>query len=153
MEQKKRIQEERTEALVRIMGHDIVSNKNIYTGLTKIKGIGWSVSNAVCINLKIDRKKKISDLNKEEIKKIEEFIKKLEVPDFLKNRRSDLESGNNKHLFSVELDMRKEFDIKRLKKIKSYRGSRHTAGLPSRGQRTRSHFRKVGIAVGVKRKK
>ena len=54
----------------------------------------------------------------------------------------------NKHL-----DIKKEFDIKRLREIKSYRGIRHSAKLPSRGQRTRSHFRKKGIAMGVKRKK
>jgi len=41
-----------------------------------------------------------------------------------------------------------EFDIKRLKKIKSYRGLRHVLGQPVRGQRTRGHFRK-NKAVGV----
>jgi len=50
------------------------------------------------------------------------------------------------------LKLRKEFDIKRLKKVKSYRGMRHAFGLPVRGQRTRSHFRK-GRSVGVQKKK
>ena len=44
-------------------------------------------------------------------------------------------------------------DIKMLKKIKSYKGIRHSLGLPVRGQRTRSNFRKnKGKVMGVKRK-
>ena len=41
----------------------------------------------------------------------------------------------------VSLKLRKEFDLKRLKKIKSYKGIRHSLGLPVRGQRTRSNAR------------
>jgi small subunit ribosomal protein S13 len=52
-----------------------------------------------------------------------------------------------------ELDLQKEFDIRRIKKIKSYKGVRHLLGQPVRGQRTRSHFRKKGPSVGVKRVK
>ena len=48
--------------------------------------------------------------------------------------------------------MKREFDIKRMKKIKSYKGARHSAGQPVRGQRTRSHFRSRGKAVGVTKK-
>ena len=40
----------------------------------------------------------------------------------------------------------------RLKEIKSYRGLRHSLKLPVRGQRTRSHFRTKGNAMGVKKK-
>jgi len=71
---------------------------------------------------------------------------------FLKNRRSDFKTGEESHIIGSELDMKKDFDIRRLKKIRAYRGIRHAAGLPVRGQRTRSHFRKKGQAVGVKRK-
>ena len=66
------------------------------------------------------------------------------------NRRKDIESGETKHLIGSELELQKEFDIKRLKKIRSYRGLRHALGQPVRGQRTRSHFRaKKRKAVGV----
>ena len=52
------------------------------------------------------------------------------------------------------LELQKEFDIKRLKKIKSYRGIRHTLGLPSRGQRTKGNFRPHKMkGVGIKKKK
>ena len=89
------------------------------------------------------------------------FIIKFEIenpriPDFMKNRRRDMDTGETKHLSTNNLDLRKEFDIKRLKKIRSYRGLRHAKGLPVRGQRTKSHFRtrgKKNKAVGVKIKK
>ena len=65
------------------------------------------------------------------------------------NRRKDIDTGKNIHIIGSDLSLQKEFDIKRLKKMKCYRGVRHSTGQPVRGQRTRSHFRKnksVGVA-------
>ena len=138
--------------LVRILSTDIPGGKQILAGLTRIKGVGWTLSNAVCNTLGIDKTKKIKDLSKEDINKISTFIKKPKLPSFLLNRRKDLETGEDRHLVSSDLDLRKEFDIKRLKKIKSYKGFRHATGRPVRGQRTRSHFRK-NKTVGVTKKK
>ncbi|NCN98924.1 30S ribosomal protein S13 [Candidatus Pacearchaeota archaeon CG10_big_fil_rev_8_21_14_0_10_35_219] len=152
-EEKKGRPEERDEVLVRILGKDIPAEKNVLTGLTRIKGCSWSMANATCINLGINKRKKISELEKSEIEKIEKFLKNPDVKNFLKNRRRDFDSGEDKHLMTNDLDLRKDFDIKRLKKIKSYRGLRHSLKLPVRGQRTRSNFRKSGIAVGVKKPK
>ncbi len=146
------MQEERMEALVRIFGQDIPVSKNLYVGLTKIKGISWSVANAICIQLGLDKHKKIGDLDKPTIAHIEQTLRSLELPLFMRNRRADLDSGENKHLLTSALDVQHEFDIKRLKKMKSYRGIRHGLGQPVRGQRTRSHFRKRGASVGVRRK-
>ncbi len=141
-----------TSKIVRIMQTDIPGEKQVYVGLTKIKGVSWSFANALCYKLEMDKKKKISDLNAEEIKKIEEFIKSPTLPAFLLNRRKDLESGENKHFITTDLDLRKDFDIKRLKKIRSYRGLRHATGQPTRGQRTKSHFRQKGKSMGVIKK-
>ncbi len=147
MEQVKSIQhgkpqeEKREDRLVRIMSNDIEGKMMIYPGLTKIKGVSWSLSNATCKILKIDKKKRIGILTKEEIDKISEFLKNPKVPAHLVNRRKDFDSGEDKHLVGSSLELQKEFDIKRLKKIKSYRGLRHLVGQPARGQRTRSHFR------------
>lgn len=142
------------ESLVRILSTDIPGNKNVYTGLTRIKGVSWSFSNAICTALKIDKNRKISSLNEEEIKKISEFIKNPKLPEFLLNRRKDVESGKSFHLIGADLDLKKEFDIRKLKKIRSYRGLRHALGQPVRGQRTRSHFRAKGKkkTVGVMNK-
>jgi small subunit ribosomal protein S13 len=141
-----------TSKIIRIMQTDIPGDKKVYVGLTRIKGISWSFSNAVCYKLNLDKNRKIESLNEGEIQKIEDFIKSPELPAFLLNRRKDLDSGENKHVITTDLELKKEFDIKRLKKIRSYRGLRHAFGQPTRGQRTKSHFRQKGKSMGVVKK-
>jgi len=140
------------EILVRILTYDLPGSRGIYPGLTLIKGVSWTIAKSICTKLNIPLNKKVGDISPEEIKKIEEFIKQPDIADFLKNRRYDPETGESKHLQGSDLDLRKDFDIKRLRQIKSYKGVRHAAKLPVRGQRTRSNFRAKGKAVGVKRK-
>ncbi len=125
--EKKPVLEER---LIRIMSTDIPGNMKLYPGLTRIKGVSWSFSNAVCKKLKIDSDKQVGSLSESEIGKLNEFIKNPDVPEFLVNRRKDFDDGEDKHLATSDLDLKKEFDIKRLKKIKSYRGLRHSVNLP-----------------------
>lgn len=156
MEQEQKTKPEKKYAsIIRIMQTDIPSNKNVLTGLTYVKGVSWAVSNAIFTVLKIDPKKKIHELNESELEKINEFLKNPKLPSYLMNRRKDFETGEDGHLITNDLDMKKEFDIRRLKKIRSYRGLRHALGQPTRGQRTRSNFRSKGKkkAVGVKGKK
>lgn len=149
----KREEQKYEEKLIRILSKDIEGGLKMYVGLTKIKGISWSLANAICKKLKIDKNKKIGSLSKEEIEKINGFVKSPKVPAYLLNRRADFETGENKHLIGSDLELQKEFDIGRLKKIRSYRGYRHVSGLPVRGQRTRSHFRKnKKKGVGIKKK-
>lgn len=139
--------------IVRILSQDIEGGMNVFSGLTKIKGISWSFANAVCKTLGFDRSKKIGSLTEKEIKKITEFVENPDVLPFILNRRFEFESGEDKHVTGADLDLKKEFDIKRLKKIKSYRGIRHGAGLPVRGQRTKSNFRKERKkGSGIKKK-
>lgn len=152
MTEQKNIQDEAR--LIRIMQKDIEGNMSVYSGLTKIKGVSWSLANAVCKKLGIEKNRKTGSLKEEEIKKIEEFIKNPELPFQLLNRRKDLDTGEDKHLTGTNLELRNDFDIKRLKKIKSYRGIRHMAGLPTRGQRTKSNFRHNRTkGAGIKKKK
>ena len=149
-------EEKYEERIVRILSKDIEGKMTLYSGLAKIKGVSWSFSNAICKVLKLDKKRKIGSLSDAEIKKITEFIKNPKIPEYLLNRRKDFDTGEDKHLTSSDLELTKEFDIKRLKKIKSYRGIRHAAGLPLRGQRTRSNFRrdrKKGTGIKKKGKK
>jgi len=141
--------------IVRILQTDVPGSKNVYTGLTRIKGVSWAVSNAVCIKCNIDKKRKVETLSKEDIQKIEETIKKHDFPAFLLNRRNDFSTGISTHAVGSTIDLNEELDIKRLKKIRSFRGLRHAMGQPTRGQRTRSHFRtnrKKGVGVKVKQK-
>lgn len=142
------------EKIVRILSKDIEGGMKIYVGLTKIKGVSWGLSNATCIKLGIDKNRKIGSLSETEIKKISGFLKNPEVPIYILNRRNDFESGEDKHLTGSDLELQKEFDIKRLRKIKSYRGLRHALKLPLRGQRTKGHFRTHRAkSTGVKKKK
>ena len=139
------------ERLVRIMSKDIEGGMKLYPGLTKIKGISWAISGATCHALKMDKDRKIGSLTEAEVKAIQDFLKTPKIPRFIMNRRFNPETGEDSHLVGNELELHKEFDIKRMKKIKSYKGLRHAAGLPVRGQRTRSHFRKNRKkSVGIK---
>jgi small subunit ribosomal protein S13 len=140
------------EVLIRIMSTDIPGDKKVLAGLTKIKGISWAFSNAICKVLKIDKDKKVRELSKDEIAKISEFAKNPKLPKYLLNRRKDLETGEDRHLVGSDLQLRKEFDIKRLKKMRCFRGIRHSTGQPVRGQRTKAHFRE-NKALGVAKKK
>lgn len=154
METENKMQEEKhEERIVRILAKDIEGGMKIYAGLTKVKGISWGMANAICKILKLDKNRKIGSLTPEEIEKLIQFMKNPDVPEYIKNRQQDFDTGENKHLIGSDLELKKEFDIKRLKKIKCYRGLRHSVGLPSRGQRTRSNFRKNRAkGVGIKKK-
>jgi small subunit ribosomal protein S13 len=148
------ISKEDTARIIRILQTDVPGNKSTYAGLTRIKGVSWAISNALCIKLKLDRNKKIEALSKDEIAKIEEGLKTADFPKYLLNRRNDLATGTDSHLLGNALELAKELDIKRLKKIRSWRGWRHALGQPTRGQSTKAHFRsnrKKG--VGLKPKK
>ncbi len=146
-------EKEYRERVIRILSRDIEGKMSLYAGLTKIKGISWTLANAICKTLGIDKKRKIGSLSNEEIKKITEFVKNPKIPGYILNRRKDFKTGEDIQLVGSDLELQKEFDIKRLKKIKSYRGYRHSAGLPVRGQRTRSNFRKNRRKrAGIKKK-
>jgi len=142
--------------LIRIMGKDIPGDKKLILGLTKLKGISWAFANATCKRLNMSPDKRIEELKEEDIKRITDFVKNPNLPLFLLNRRKDYNSGEDKHLSGTDLDLQKEFDIKRLKKIKAYKGMRHMLGQPVRGQSTKAHFRtnrKSKGAVGVQKAK
>lgn len=138
--------------LVRINNTDIHGKNGVYIGLTRIHGVSYSFSNAVCNLLSIDKNKKIGDLSEEEVKRIEETIKNpKQLPHFLYNRRKDFDTGENIHLSTSNLKLKVDFDIKKMKRLKTYKGVRHGLGQPVRGQRTKSHFR-TGSSVGVMKK-
>jgi len=148
-EKKHQAKEHDDVTLVRVLGKDIRGDKKLFAALTNIKGISWSFSNAICKILDLDKRQRLQDVSKEDMAKIEEFIKDPQIPGFLKNRQKDFEEGDDKHVSGADLRLRTEFDVKRLRKIKSYRGARHADGLPTRGQRTKANFRKNRKKSGV----
>lgn len=140
--------------LIRIANTDIKGEKPLYDALRHIKGVGFRFANALCNIIKIDKLKKVGSLTSDEVKKIESIIESpKDIPKWMFNRRKDYETGEDKHLISTDLKLSEEFDIKRLKQIKSYKGMRHAWGLPTRGQRSKGHFRKSGQTIGVKKVK
>ena len=137
----------------RVMNTDLIGEKPIVQALLKIKGVGFSLSNAICRVLNISKTKKAGLLSDVDAKKIENLLKETkDLPLWMLNRRFDELTGGDMHLTGADLNFAVDNDFKRLKKIKSYRGIRHAQGQPSRGQRTRSHFRH-GRAVGVQKSK
>jgi small subunit ribosomal protein S13 len=141
--------------LVRILNTDLDGKKTISFALAKIKGVGISFAHAACRVAKVNVAKKSGALTAEEIKKLEEVIRepvKAGIPAWMVNRRYDVETGADKHLLAGDLQFTIENDIKMMKKMKSYKGVRHSLGQPVRGQRTRSNFRKnKGKVMGVRR--
>jgi len=141
--------------LVRIVDTNVKGEKKLPFALTKIRGVSYSYANAVCLVCNLNFGTRIGELDANEVGHLEDAIRnpsKYGIPVWLLNRRKDPEIGDDKHIVSVNIKFNNEMDIKRLKKIKCYRGMRHAFGLPVRGQRTRSNFRS-GVALGVKRKK
>ena len=140
--------------LVRVANTDLQGGKPVSHALTGIKGVGPRLALVTCKKLKIDPKIKIGELPEPDVKKINEFLKNPDLPKWFLNRPVDRETGESKHLLVADLDFQNENDVKRLKMIKAYRGIRHMFHLPSRGQRTKSNFRRnKGKVTGVKRKK
>jgi small subunit ribosomal protein S13 len=140
--------------LVRIGGADIAGAKSLYYALRKIKGISYGLSNALCISLNLNKRTPIGEFSDEDLKRVEDALTnpmKYGIPSWMVNRRKDYDDGVDKHIISTDIKFRRDFDIKRLKTIRAYRGMRHALGLPVRGQKTRSHFR-TGGTVGVKKK-
>ena len=108
----------------RIAGVTIPNEKRVEISLTYIFGIGKTKSNQVLALAKINPNTRVKDLTDEQANKLRELIEK-----------------QNK----VEGDLKREIfaNIKRLKEIGSYRGSRHAKGLPVRGQRTKTNSRTI----------
>ena len=141
--------------IVRIATTDIDGNKKVPIGISRIRGIGMRTGAILCSLMGVDPAKKIGYLTHEEVKVLNEAANSLDkkgLPAWLLNRRKDYASGKDIHVTGSELAISLREDLNRLKKIRSYRGIRHERGLPVRGQRTRTSFRR-GASVGVTRKK
>jgi len=143
--------------IVRIANTDLKGEKKLQSALRGIKGVNFMLANFVCVTSNVDGNKQVGVLTDAEVKKIDEIIQdplKNGAPIWMINRRKDPEDGTDKHLLSADLTFTRDNDIKQMRKMKSYRGTRHSSGLPTRGQRTKSNFRrnKGKINLGVKRK-
>jgi len=97
-------------------------NKRLEIALTYVYGIGSTLSKELIEKTGLDGNKRANDLTESEIAEL----------------RKELETN-----YAVEGDLRRKVnnDVQRLKEIKSYRGFRHSVGLPCRGQKTKCNAR------------
>lgn len=137
--------------IVRFMATDLPGTLAVERALRRIRGVGKNFSRAVCIATTIDPRQKIGLLSDGELADIEKLIRNPPFPRWMLNRRKDPESGEDRHLVGSALDFQKMEDINTMKRIRSYKGVRHSLGQPVRGQRTRSSFR-TQKSVGVTKK-
>lgn len=105
----------------RIAGIDIPEQKKVLFSLQYVYGVGPKVAADVVREANVDPNKRARDLTADEVNRIQRVLERFTT------------EGNLRRVINENVD--------RLKRIKAYRGSRHIAGLPSRGQRTRSNAR------------
>jgi len=107
--------------MARIGGVNIPNHQHAEIALTAIFGIGRSRARLICAAAGVSGTSKIKDLSDGEMDRLREHVTKL----------------------AVEGDLRREvsMSIKRLMDLGTWRGKRHRAGLPVRGQRTRTNAR------------
>lgn len=106
---------------MRISGVTIPDNKRLEIALTAVYGIGMSKAKTILMSAGVDGALRANDISSKEEKEIRTLVENQKIEGDLRRESS----GN----------------IKRLKDIKSYRGSRHLKRLPVRGQRTRTNAR------------
>lgn len=108
--------------MARISGVTIPADKQAWVALTYVHGIGPKTSQDILDEAKVEPTARMKDLTDAEIGRIQEII-------------------NAKYVVEGELQRLVSGNIKRLKDINAYRGLRHKANLPSRGQRTKTNAR------------
>jgi small subunit ribosomal protein S13 len=140
--------------ILRIIDADVDGTLKAPYALSKVKGISFSLANAILVKAGVNPDLRAGFLKEADIERIEEIIKdpaRFGIPNWLLNRRKDAETGKDSHLISADLVLRNKIDIEQMKDIKSWRGYRHAYGLKVRGQRTKTTGR-GGKALGVKKK-
>jgi small subunit ribosomal protein S13 len=107
--------------MARIGGVNIPNHQHAEVALTAIYGVGRSRARKICVAAGIETSRKMKDLSDSEMDKLREQVAKV----------------------ATEGDLRREvsMNIKRLMDLGTWRGKRHRAGLPVRGQRTRTNAR------------
>ena len=140
--------------IIRFAGADIKGTQPVTYALTSVKGIGIKIANAVVEKSGIDPETRMGFLSNADVEKIEDVITNpaaYGIPAWLLNRRKDLETGKDIHVLGTDLIVQTKNDIEQMKKMRSWKGFRHSYGLKVRGQRTKTTGRK-GKAIGVKKK-
>ncbi len=107
--------------MLRLVGIDLPENKRIEIAIRYVYGIGPKLAKEILEKAKISVDVRAKDISAEEVAKLQKILES----------------------YKLEGDLRKEIreNVQRLKRIGSYRGYRHSVGLPTHGQRTRTNAR------------
>lgn len=108
---------------MRILGITVPENKQLWIGLTVFYGIGYATARKILQHANVDPMKKPNEISAEDENSIRKQIEGMKIEGDLRREKSS--------------------NIKRLKDIKAYRGTRHARGLPTKGQRTKTNSRTV----------
>lgn len=108
--------------MARLAGVNIPDEKQLQIALTSIYGIGPRISQEIVSKAGIDPTIRVKKLTDTEVSKLQDII-------------------TSDYTIEGELHKIETTNIKRLKDINAYRGLRHSANLPTRGQRTRTNAR------------
>jgi small subunit ribosomal protein S13 len=103
--------------------------------------------------LGLDPSLRLGTLSEADVRRLEEILDNPAsggIPNWMLNRRKDLDTGKDIHLLGSDLTLRVRDDIDLMKETRSWKGNRHARGLKVRGQRTKTTARK-GRSVGVSR--
>lgn len=105
----------------RIAGIDIPEHKKVKFSLRYVYGVGPKIADDVLRDANVNPDKRARELTADEVNRIQRVLEKFTL------------EGNLRRMVNENID--------RLKRVRAYRGLRHIAGLPARGQRTRSNAR------------
>lgn len=107
--------------MIRISGIDLPEHKKVAFALLAIYGVGPTLAQKILQESNVDPHKRTRDLTNDEINRIQRSIERIPTEGDLRRIVND--------------------NVDHLKRVKTYRGARHAAGLPTRGQRTRTNSR------------
>ena len=139
--------------IVRLHGSNLDGTKLLPYALCDLKGVGIRVSKTMIKKLGLDPSLRLGTLSEADVRRLEEILNNPAsggIPNWMLNRRKDLETGKDVHLLGSDLTLRVRDDIDLMKETRSWKGNRHARGLKVRGQRTKTTARK-GRSVGVSR--
>lgn len=144
--------------IVRIANRDLNGNIPIYRALTGIKGIGIRLARVMAYQFQqkhhISYNTPLGQIPEDMDAKLEEIVLHPlahGVPAWSVNRQRNRD-GQSAHLVMNDLEFALRNDMQTMRKLKSYKGIRHSLGLTVRGQRTKTSGRKRGSTVGVEKK-
>jgi small subunit ribosomal protein S13 len=141
-------------AIIRIAGTDCDGSRRVDHAISRIRGVGTPFARAVLKAAEIPLNSRLGYLTEGEIKRIEEIMASPVahgIPEWMVNRPRSPETGKGYHVIGSDLDIRTRMDIDVMKKMRSWKGVRHSLGLKVRGQRTKTTAR-TGRTLGVSRK-